>query len=372
MKKIAIWILSLSLIITLVPFGVSAAHDELSSKRVSVSVVALHNGGKVYNGTSDWSYTDRELNRGTVITLEAREMDGQFLYWRDDTVNGNERILSFDTTYTFTVIDSIKISAVFLSETYLTDKGYVTFSDVNGRIFLGQGVNDGNSANSPSISAIDNAGYSYVGWDSDEWKNVEGGKIYLIKTEYEKKDYTYTVAVEGGLAEPLKEEYEYDDEILITLDKGEIPKGKKFSCWNVNGEAVSFDESFSLKVGCDMEIEAVYGEGETEILPAVSIIDASSEAAENGASFLMTRYVPEGYELVESGILFASGTYEGDVVVDNYSVIKVKSYSTNKNGMFRYNKVMAEGMSVRAVPYIIYKYEDTLYVAYGSEKTLEK
>lgn len=372
MKKIFVLILTLSLILTLVPFSAAGAHDELQSKRVSITVAALNNGGMVYKGTSNWSYTDREIDRGTVLTLEAKEMGGTFLYWRDDTVNGKERILSFDTTYTFTVIDPVKISAVFLSEAHLTGKGYVTFSDVNGRIYLEQSVNAENSANSPVVSSIDNAGYSYVGWDSEAWKNVEEGEIYLIKTEYEKKDNTYSVAVEGGVAEPFKETYEYDDAIFITLDKGMIPQGKKFAGWSVNGKTVSFNENMSLRVGCDMEIEALYEEEESEKLPITAIIDADEEAASNGASFLTARYVPDGYELIESGILFASGSYTGDMLLDKVGVTKVKAYDDSKEGMFRYNKLIANGMSVRAVSYIIYEFEDALYVTYSDEVTIEK
>ncbi len=364
--------LILSVILMLSSFVPAFADSELSSKTVSVSVAALNNGGMVYRGDHNWSYTERELARGTVITLEAREMGGVFLYWRDETNTDKTRILSTDMTYTFTVIDSVKISAVFLSDAHLTGQGYVAFLDTNGRIYREQGVLDGEEADNPDVSFIDNSGYTFTGWDSDAWKNVEDGEIYLIKTEYEKKDTVYEVKVTGGIKEPYLTEYEYDDEVVITLDKGEIPKGKKFAGWSVNGEVISQDECFAIKVGCDMEIEAIYDDEEAEKKPLAAIIDADAASSANGASFLTARYVPEGFELIESGILFASGSYEGDMVFDNYSVTKAKSFSKEKNGMFRYNKVMAEGMSVRAVPYVIYEYDDTLYIAYGSEKTIEK
>ncbi len=372
MKKIMVLVLTLALFLASVPFAGLAAHDTLSDKTVSVTVAALNGGGKVYCGDYNWSYTDRTIERGTEITLEARETTGKFLYWRDDTYTDKERILSTELTYTFTVINNFKISAVFLAPVHLEGKGYVTFSDINGRIYLEQGVEAGDRADAPSVSFIDNSGYSIAGWNSDAWKNVESGEIYLINPAYEKKENTYAVNAEGGMLEPSKVNYSYDEEVKVTLDKGAIPMGKKFAGWKINGEIVSLNETLRVKVGSNMNIAAAYEIEEAEVLPKTSIIDVSTEAAANGASFLAYRFLPEGYDLIESGFLFAPDSYEGDLILDQGSVTNVRAYGNAKDGMFRFNKLIAGGMGVRAVSYIIYKYNDTLYITYSAEKTITK
>ncbi|MDO5479481.1 MAG: hypothetical protein Q4G23_10015, partial [Clostridia bacterium] len=212
-KSLIITVVALLMIFAMT-YAISA-HEELADATLEITVTAT-NGGRVYCGDDNWSaLTGLEMERGSVITLEARENRGKFAYWKDEI---SKKIISDDPTYTFTLINDVNITAFFLPDNILTSYGYVTFADINGRIYLSNFVADGASAKEPDTSWVENPGYDLIGWDSDEWENVPAGEILLIRTEYEKKDVTFTLSVTGGVAEPDASEYAYDDAVIITAD----------------------------------------------------------------------------------------------------------------------------------------------------------
>ncbi|MBR6719391.1 MAG: hypothetical protein IKL74_00590 [Clostridia bacterium] len=368
MKKKFIFIISL-LTMILVMGMASSAHEQLQDATLEITVTAT-NGGRVYRGDDNWSaLTGLELSRGTEITLEAIENKGKFVYWKDEISN---KIISDDPTYTFTLIKDMNITAFFLPDNYLASYGYVTFADINGRIFRSNYVADGAAANEPDVSWVENPGYTLVGWDSDEWKNVSAGEILLIRTEYEKKEVSYELSVTGGSSDPLLSEYEYDELVTIVADAALIPQDKVFAGWNVNGEKVAYSKIFGIRMGCNVEAEAVYAEEECENLPLVAVIDVDTEVYSNGVSILMMRNIPEEYEVVESGMLMAYGTSEDALTIDSASVTVAKALDNSHRGMYRYNKNLGTGATLRVVPYVIYKTDDTLYITYGTEKRITR
>ena len=367
MKKRFLFIISL-LVMILICGIVSAAHEELQDATLEITVTAT-NGGRVYSGDDNWSaLTGLEMERGSVITLEARENRGKFVYWKDEI---SQKIISDKPTYTFTLIDDVNITAFFLPDNILTSYGYVTFADINGRIYASNYA-EGDSFNEPDTSWVENPGYELVGWDSDEWKDVSAGEILLIRTVYEKKDVTYELSVTGGTCNPLLSEYEYDEFVEIVADMAAVPQGKVFAGWMINGEMISTSEQFGLRMGCNAEVQAVYADEETEASPHVAIIDVDKEAFSKGVSILTLRNIPDGYEVVESGILMSYGKSGDALTIDTSSVIKAKALEDGNRGMYRYNKNLGTGTVLRAVPYVIYRLDDTLYITYGTEKEITK
>ncbi len=364
MKKM---ILAIMALVMMFPAIGTSAHEEVEIKKVEVTVTAT-NGGRVYCDGENWSaLTGLELDRGTEITLEAVENRGRFVYWKDG-ISG--KIVSDEPTYTFTLIDDVDIMAFFVPNNIMESYGYVTFADINGRIYLSNYA-AGSSAKEPDTSWVNNPGYDLTGWDSDDWKDVAPGEIHLIRTVYEKKDDTYLLEVKGGAAEPALAEYSYDDTVVITADMADVPQGEYFAGWKLNGALASYDKAFGFRMGADTVAEAVYGASEPEELPIAAIIDVDTEIYDGGVSFIMLRNLPSGAELIESGILFAYG--EGDpLTIDNASATKVKALGKASKGMYRYNKSLGTGVKLRAAAYMIYRIDGTLYVTYGEEKAVTK
>ena len=366
MKKSIFVIIALVMILLI---GAQAsAHEELPDAMLEITVTAT-NGGRVYCNDENWSaLSGLEMERGTVITLEAMENKGKFVYWKDEI---SKKIVSDDPTYTFTLIKDVNITAFFLPDSLLGTYGYVTFADINGRIFLSNYVSSGSSAKEPDTSWVENPGYDLVGWKTDEWENVEAGEILLVRTDYEKKDVSYSLNVAGGIAEPSLDAYPYDEAVVITADMSLVPQGKVFAGWNVNGEFVSGSKAFGLRVACDTEVEAVYADEAEEVLPTTAIIDADTEIYSLGVSILTIRNIPDEYELVETGLLMAYG--KGDkLTIDSSSVTIAKALGNEKRGMYRYNKNLGAGATLRVAPYAIYRMDDVLYITYGTEKEITK
>lgn len=366
MKKSVFIIIALMMV--LLTGTMASAHEELPEATVEITVTAT-NGGRVYCDGDNWSaLSGLEMERGAEITLEAYEHRGKFVYWKDEI---SKKIISDDPTYTFTLIKDVNITAFFLPDSLLGTYGYVTFADINGRIFLSNYVTSGDSAKEPDTSWVENPGYDLVGWNSDAWENVEAGEILLVRTAYEKKDVSYSLSVTGGIAEPSLDEYSYDEAVVVTADMALVPQGKVFAGWKVNGEFVSGAKAFGLRVACDTEVEAVYADEAEEILPITAVIDADTEVYSLGVSILTLRNIPNEYELVETGILMAYG--KGDkLTIDSESVTIAKALGNEKNGMYRYNKNLGAGATLRVTPYAIYEFDGDLYITYGTEKEITK
>ena len=367
MKKIIICMLAFLLAI---PTGLLCfAMEELPEATLEITVTAT-NGGRVYCDGDNWSaLTGMEMERGTEITLEAMEHRGKFVYWKDELTG---KIVSEEETYTFTLINDVNITAFFLPDSQLSSYGYVTFADVNGKILLSNYVADGGKAKEPDVSWIENPGYELVGWDSDAWEEVLAGDILIIKTEYEKKDVTYTLSVTGGAASPALEEYGYDDAVVLISDMALVPQGKVFAGWMINGELVSGDKSFGIRMGSDVVAEAVYAEEASESEVYTEIIDVDLDIYSIGVSILTIRNLPDNCEIAESGLLMSYGSGSDRITIDTASVVKGKSNTNSNLAMYRYNKNLGSGATLRAVPYVIYKCDGELYITYGTEKTITK
>ena len=82
MKKSIFVIIALVMILLI---GAQAsAHEELPDAMLEITVTAT-NGGRVYCNDENWSaLSGLEMERGTVITLEAMENKGKFVYWKDE------------------------------------------------------------------------------------------------------------------------------------------------------------------------------------------------------------------------------------------------------------------------------------------------
>lgn len=366
----------LLLFILVVTFSVCAEETPLDVTRLTLNVSGSP-GGKVYriDTPSPQNYTTRigaEIMLGTEIKLEARETTGTFMYWKEFSPTGKDRVLSYDPVLTMTLLqNNLNLQAMFqppLNEA--SPSGYVTFFDSANKVLTSGQVPEGTSAREPTASTLLSAGYEFSGWDTDAWKSAVGGEFLFVRACYEKKDVAFTVDVSGGSIRPEKDTYAYDEKIYLTAD--EPAPGKVFAGWLVNGEQVSFTKNVSLYVACDLTAEALYADEGDAPTPTVlsAMLDASCDAVNGAASFLTLRNVPADCELVESGILTAAGNYTGALTVSSTAVRRTRTYGTERFGLFRYNRNLGEGKSYRARAYVIFKKEGSLYVAYSREARL--
>lgn len=345
------------------------ALEPLADANVEISTMAT-SGGKIYWGTRNWSSTTgHEAKRGSEFTLEARETTGTFLYWKDVKTS---KILSYDKIYTFVAVDDVNIQAMFVYNSYLGTNGYVTFADKDGTILVANYFGEGESADKPTTIGLKSAGYTFTGWDTDEWENVKAGDITLVTAQYDKKDATYSVSVKDGAIVPMQASYDYDDFVTVFADKSKIPQGKYLAGWKMNGQLVTEEETYSFYVGANCDLEPVYKDSEVTATPVCAIVDVDSSIINNRVSVLISRNVPEGYTLIESGLLHADSSFTGELLYDSPSKQKAVALSKDPDGMFRFNVNMSGGTSGIARAYVVYKYEDALYISYSNQVTITK
>ncbi|MDP4132532.1 MAG: hypothetical protein Q8882_00800 [Bacillota bacterium] len=338
--------------------------EELKITEVQISTSAI-NGGQIYCGTDNWSTKSGVCNRGTEYTLEAKSDKAIFLYWQDNTTG---KIISKEKILTILVLDNVDIKAVFVPNSTMANVSYTTFFDYNGNV-LQAGYNN---KIPPSTSNLESAGYNYSGWTPSDYLAQQIGSIYTVTPNLTKKDQHFNVSVAGGFAVPAQENYEYDTFVTVVADESAVPSGKHFKGWSVNGSFASYDKTFSLLVGCNSNITAVYSDTEPVKDNVVAIIDGSRTIVNGAISFLSYRNAIEGCTVLDSGILYASSTFAESLTLDSVGVLKGKAQSKTSSGMYRLNVKAYAGDSIKACAYMIYKYNDKLYVIYSDTITVKK
>gem|GEM_PF-2086738 len=102
--------------------------------------------------------------------------------------------------------------------------------------------------------------------------------------------------------------YIYTDKAHCTVTAEEV-EGKFFSHWRLADDEDSFlssRQSYTFRVVCDTDIEAVYVDSQEEVLDKPAIVITSVNAAQNRITYEVTRSVPDGYTVVSNGILYGT------------------------------------------------------------------
>ena len=102
--------------------------------------------------------------------------------------------------------------------------------------------------------------------------------------------------------------YIYTDKAHCTVTAEEV-EGKFFSHWRLADDENSFlssRQSYTFRVVCDTDIEAVYVDSQEEVLDKPAIVITSVNAAQNRITYEVTRSVPDGYTVVSNGILYGT------------------------------------------------------------------
>ncbi len=102
--------------------------------------------------------------------------------------------------------------------------------------------------------------------------------------------------------------YIYTDKAHCTVTAEEV-ESKFFSHWRLADDENSFlssRQSYTFRVVCDTDIEAVYVDSQEEVLDKPAIVITSVNAAQNRITYEVTRSVPDGYTVVSNGILYGT------------------------------------------------------------------
>lgn len=234
------------------------------------------------------------------------------------------------------------------------------------------------------ITQSANSGYKFTGikavnLETDEEITVDGNFIFnmtapiKLTVTFEKDEEQYTVITKNDQNDE-SETKEYINRAVATVTAKTIAN-MQFSHWvNESGDIISYKQNYSFIVVGNITLTAVYVPNETEIEQEATIsmdpictiqpVNGKYRLSFNGKFFL-----PEGYTLIEYGMLF---TPEEDPVIDNFyigttAMATAKMLGSSKNNESQFvinvNNVKA-GAARSGRMYVIYKDKN------GSEKTI--
>ncbi len=250
---------------------------------------------------------------GTQLTLTAVDPDN-VLQWE----SGSNKVLGRGASITITVTGSMTIKLVYQGSES-AESAYVQFLSDYGQVLSAQTYGLTDPIDFPvSPSKL---GYDFQKWvfdSTDDEATVESIRArigsessIIIKPKYVKNNTTYTVSVVfEGAEKPDGWNDVYSgihEGNSLTLTAPEI-EGKTFAGWKDSaGTILSYISEYHFKVSSDITLKACYAESAPQPVPVVVIGDLYTTVSgeTHKVSGQATRSVPNGYTLVEQGMLYA-------------------------------------------------------------------
>ncbi len=166
--------------------------------------------------------------------------------------------------------------------------------------------------------------YSFKEWNTEadgSGETITSSSIYANAgdtTLYAIWNEQFTVTIYNGESEtPTIASYRIDDEVELNAQD---VAGKQFLYWEVDGVKKSYGKNYSMRMfqGKDLTIRAIYGsESDLESQqPGTYISDIYRQYDDNKIVVRSYSYVPDGYEIVEAGVIatldanIANGTFD--------------------------------------------------------------
>ena len=276
-----------------------AVYEPVSGGKFWLTVTASEftvNGGAVQD-----SYLYEQYAIGASVTVNFTGTEN-FLYW----VNASNKVVSTDKSYTFTMGSETALKAVYGKARQ--NQATVVFISHSDQIISSKAYTTSDTIQFP-VPPI-KMGCNFTGWSMTEAEiheamaNNDG--IIQVRALYTEPsiDCAVTVVYPDGT----------DNEVvnakvgqLVNVTAKDI-EGKTFSCWTDNdGNVLGYTKTLKLAPSGNMTVKAIYSDEASEAKPVISISEVSATKANEGyvVTFMATRAVPEGYQVVKQGILWS-------------------------------------------------------------------
>lgn len=170
-------------------------------------------------------------------------------------------------------------------------------------------------------------GYEFAGWNV-EFPFTVTNNVTFIRAVYVGEDTNLTVRVFQDEEVINTHEVRYGKTVTITAPDVE---GKFFSHWEVDGQILSFDKTHILSVYSNIDVYAVYVD---EVVEPVGLSYLNKHIInQDTVTYLLSQsYIPEGYSLVEQGIIYLnSNKLEEEITIETDGIKRIRAlrYSTH-------------------------------------------
>ena len=276
-----------------------AVYEPVSGGKFWLSVAASEftvNGGAVHD-----SYLYEQYAIGASVTVNFTGTEN-FLYW----VNASNKVVSTDKSYTFTMGSETALKAVYGKARQ--NQATVVFISHSDQIISSKAYTTSDTIQFPMPPI--KMGCTFTGWSMTEAEIHEAlannGGIIQVRALYTEPsiDCAVTVVYPDGTENEVVNAKVGQ---LVNVTAKDI-EGKTISCWTDNdGNVLGYTKTLKLAPSGNMTVKAIYSDEASEAKPVISISEVSATKANEGyvVTFMATRAVPEGYQVVKQGILWS-------------------------------------------------------------------
>lgn len=346
MKKLLIMFL------VMMPFLFVKTNVEAEVSNFDVTFTASFDGGNigVPMVLEDKAYGTKINFSASIEALE----DYEFVYWIIDGV------VREDLPYNqeFYVTGNMNIHAIFTQ----VDEYVVVFMEPNGKVLHITYANESGDykIGLPSIEYPDKPNYlvnEVNPWGESYTGSVEDNTVFVLQYELDTTS-SFELTVDGVVTEHV-----YNSVVTLTAP---VKSGEYFHYWKRNGQIVSYDETIKVSVLNDTLLESVYGAAPVAKQPVIFLSD-SMDLRTDKNSYMSQFYLPEGYTLVEQGLLTVDALYIGFTMETDlleHDIIKrqVKSFHPNTNESLM-SITSSNAVSARA--YMVYEHNGKISTVYS-------
>ncbi len=344
-------------------------------------------GGDVVTG-------DQTIKKDTPVTYYANsEENSTFKYWIE--VNTG-KIIPADKDNAITLSGAVgrNVRAVFAAPP--EGERFVSFYGKNGTNVIGSGyVGDGKTPAEAEIVPSDLKAYVSAhelrGWKKDGKGEVlsadelgtDGTDYYAVYEKVGIGSYKLTL----GEGASIVQSYDLNAipyGITVTVKAaGKNADEEPFMYWKQNEEIVSYDLSYAfIMPASDITMIPVYGNEATEVVSIAMVVNGEEKDNGDGtkmAGFMITRTVPEGTNVIDTGIIYVRDSAYGDLTIEsvgktaaNGKAVNV-SLSTNKtSGQYKFNARYEVSTGIKAVAFITYEVNGETITVYSLAQTVDK
>ncbi len=353
-----------------------AVYEANGSATVTIAVV---NGAKYTVGSDTTVKTGgtETIQLGKTLTITADDAE-KVLQWQ----NESGKVLGKGSTLEFTVTGNTSVTLVYKSVE--NNQSFVQFVSDFGQVLSYNQYSATSNITFPTVPT--KFGYNFVKWvfegtDTEATEAAIKAKIgtesiITIKPSYTQDSTTYNVTVKySGIT---RDDDNYNAIPIGTGYSVTAPEieNYNFECWKIGESIVSYKTDYYWLVNSNITLTACYVSAETEVeaQPVITISNLYTVTAGtvHKVSCDVTRSIPDGYALVEHGVLYAkSGEFTAETfIIGGAGVSKYKSDKTAMNGNVTLNvSVLSDDSTVSLRGYMVLKNNktgniETLYTAY--------
>lgn len=262
--------------------------------------------------------------------------------------------LDFENKWT---VDGKIIRPKSLAEDFPLNIFVVSFSDYTGKEIAVRLIPEGNVIDEIQYPVDpQRTGYSTIGWSSTV--NIPVTQDVPVEPLYE-KDASYIYNVDAGEETVI---YPKGQDSLFFEDRVTVQATKNgFSYWKIGDTVVSDKASYSFLTMGNVNIEAVYGAEAPapQVYMHTDAVITELPGFRYKFSMVGSSFVPEGYTLVEAGVLLAEGDRSADIesfVIGStdFKVVKRKVSAAYTNSQFMITLTnVAQGLKRSGRAYMI-------------------